>query len=448
MPGNFCRNCGAALAAPSVAPVPATPAPAAPMVNPFAGLALTDVARDLGALVLLFGALALPWDVESQGLGDGSDRWWVVVATIVSALSVGVPYLVRLELVPGWGAPQSRLVKWVAAVPYLVGVLAVLVNHLIHVNDNFEGILGPGVGVGLAGALLAAQVRGFDEEPTGVADGAWRTALFAVLGGGTVLVALTALVSMALDFGDVVSVPFLLGYTVLLLGSYVVVVVLPFVGFLSGGREWGRVLAVVGFSIVTTQFLGGASDSEPLFAATGEGLKDVFGVFLVAAGTALLVSRPIQRRLLVQPPIESWVSTARRASTVLAVALGVSAAGRLLVLVAGDTTTGTEVVALVLLVLGAAVGVVVGALLGGDPDRARPVVVGLAGGVLLLAVVEIAVARSGEWGYLVTPAEAVGWFAMPGLVLFSLLYPQEIRATFRPIAGTPHHQPPQPPVTP
>ena len=490
--GNFCRNCGSPLQPPAdteptqplpLPPVPSEPvppspyyqppapaptyqqptyqqptyqqptyqqptypqppapqypsAPAVPLVNPFAGVTLTDLARDLGALVLLFGALALPWDLAADGPHDGSGRWWVVIATLVSALSVAVPYLVRSNAIPGWGAPQSRLVKYVAAVPYLASVLAVLVNHLIHVNDDYEGIFGPAVGVGLAGALLAAQARASDQEPTGAADRAWRSTVFTLIGAGAAVVAASVLIDLATDLGDAFSTTSLIGVAVVVLTSYVVVVAIPFVGFLNGGREWGRVLAGAGFGIVATQFLGGASDEDPLFLPALEGVKDIFGIFLIAAGTALLVSRPVQRRLVTQPPIESWVRTARYASTVAAAALALSAAGRLLVLIAADRTAGSEIVTLVLLVLGAGSALLIGVLLGGNPDQARRAVLALVGGILLLAVVEIAVGRSGEWGYAISAAETVGWFVLPGLIAFSLLYPAEIRATFQPIAASP-----------
>lgn len=456
--GRFCRSCGAPLpSAPEVPgpPVPPAqppaaqwgvpqsqypPAPAVPMVNPFAGVPLTDFIRDLGALFLLFGALALRWDLTE----DASGRWWVVIATIISAVSVGVPYLVKLNLIAGWGAPQSRLVKHAAAAPYLVSVLAVLINELIHLNDDFEGGIGPAVGVGVAGALLAMQARASDEEPTGAADASWRTGLFAILGGGIAIVTVTLLIEFAMDVSDADPVSGLIGYTLLALTSYAIVFAIPFVSFLNGGREWGRVLATVGFAVIATQFFGGASDEDPLFLAVGERAKSLIGVFLVAAGIALLVSRPIQRRLIAQPPITSWVQTARNASTVLGAALALTAVGRLLVLIGGVETEGTEIVALALLVVAAGAAFLIGALLGGNPDQARKLVVALTGGILLLAIVEIAVARSGEWYYAVFASETVGWFAMPGLILFSLLYPEEIRKTFQPIAGTPqgYQQPP------
>lgn len=439
--GNFCRNCGAPLAtSPAQPQYPSTPV--APMVNPFAGIPLTDFARDIAALVLLFGALSLPWD----SLEDGSGRWWVVISTIISALSIGIPYLVKLNVIAGWGAAQSRLVKFACSTPYLVSVLAVVINELIHLNDLGEGAIGAGVGVGLAGALIAAQARACDEEPTGAADAAWRTTLFVVLGGGIAIVALTTLIELATTLSETDEVTALLGVMLLLLTSFAIVVALPFIGFLNGGREWGRVLAVAGFALIATQFFGSSGEDDPLFQALLlERVKDVIGVFLVAAGIALLVSRPIQRRLNAMPAIPSWVQTARNACTVLAVALTLSAVGRLLILVGIEEIDGTGIVTLVLLVVAAAAAVLASALLAGDPDQARKVVVALLGGIVLLAIVEIAVGRSGLYYGAVTPAEVVGWFAMPGLVLFSLLVPAEIRSTFQPIAAAPPGNQPPPP---
>lgn len=517
--GNFCRNCGAPLvaaappappappapaAAPVPPPAPAAPpapqpyqpqpyqqpaaayppvqpyppapenpwaaqqpqqppyakAPSAPVPNPFAGMPVSDMVRDVAALVLLFSALAMPWDATE----DGSGRWWVILATIISALSVAVPYLVTMRLVPGWTGAQSRLVKLVCFVPYAGAVVAALVHELMNVGEEqtlayyqgytgfvsaVEGGFGPAIVVGLVGALLALQARSSDLEPTGAADGAWRTAVFVLIGGGIAVVTLTALIAMATSFGDVLlysdSAGVEDGPVVLVLGiflgaivSFALVLVLPFVGFLNGGREWARVLAVTGFAIVASAYLGGLGDeSEPLFSATLERIRGLFGVFLVAAGIALLVSRPVQRRLASLPPIQSWVQTARHACTVLAVGLGLSAVARLLTTIGADEVGGTTIVSIVLSFVAAGAAFVVSAQLAGNPDQARKVVVAIVGGILVLAVVAIAVGRGGDGYGSIEPAEVVGWFAMPGLILWALLVPKEIRETFQPLATPP-----------
>lgn len=412
-------------------------APPTPAINPFTGVPLTDFARDLGALVLLFGALALPWDIAE----DASGRWWVVVATILSALSIGVPYLVKMNLVAGWGPAQSRVVKYALAAPYLISALAVIINELIHLNDLAEGGVGPAVGVGLAGALLAMQARTHDVEPTGQGDATWRTIVFALIGGGIAIYTVTTLIDMVDSFSDVDEVAAFLGFNLISLTCYAIVPGLAFVAFLKGGREWGRVLAAVGFGIVVTQFFGSADETDPLFAATTEKFTSGFGVVLVAAGTALLVSHPVQRRLMSAPTIPSWVQTARNACVTLAAALVLPAVGGLMILIGLDAVEGKQIVLLVMPVVAAGIGFLANVQLSGNPDHARKIVVALAGGIILLAFVEAIVGRSGEDLFTYSAAETVGWFVMPGLILFALLYPEEIRKSFRPLIASPPQQP-------
>ncbi|MFL6059858.1 MAG: hypothetical protein ACJ72E_01410 [Marmoricola sp.] len=417
---------------------------------------MTDLVRDVVALFLLFGALALPWDVGH----DASDRWWVVIATVISALSLIAPYLVSMEVVPGFAAPQSRLVKYACAVPYLISVFAALVNELAHLTSE-EGGVGVAVAVGLVGALLAMQARVVDEEPSGVGDGYWRTATLVLIGVGLVAVTITLFIFTVTNLDDVGSSfagynpkVLLIGYSLGLLAAVVVTIGVPFVGFLSGTREWARVLAVVGFVMIGSDFLGGASDSaDSLFASvTLEFFKVVIGLFLVAAGIALLVSRPVQRRLASLDAIGTWVATARHACVAGAAALLAIAVARLLLLIGESGVHASSVIQLVLTVLAAGALLLVQVLLGGNPDHARRIVVAVAGGVILVGIVAIAVGRgddAAQTSRSITFADSAGFFGLPALVLWAMLVPEAIRTSFQPIAPHPAQQggqvPPPPP---
>jgi hypothetical protein len=464
--GAFCQSCGAptapaaapdAAAQPDPRPIPQPahdpapeptrvdpvaqqPAPGA-TANPFAGLAAADLVRDVAALFLLFGALSLPWDATHQASG----RWFVVIATVISALSLAVPYVVAMDVVPGWGRPQVRLVKLAAAVPYLLCVFVVLINELIHLSDDFEGGIGGGLTVGLAGVLLAAQSRAIDDDPTGASDALWRTVSVGLIGVGVVATTVSSLIYFVTNVGDTSSFGdqngtlLLVGVLVLVIASYVVVVGLPLFGLLSGARESARVLTTVGFVIAAVLFLDGADDSPDAVFSTGlffvEKLKDVIGPFLVVAGTSLLVSRPAQRAMSALGPVTSWVKTAQNACVVLGAGLGAAALGRLVLLLgAGDVESGA-VVQLILTVLAAAAGLVAAQLLGGDARQARPVVVAIMGATILVGIVSITVARSGDASGVLVPAEVVGWFAMPGVALYALLIPEPVRNAFPPLAG-------------
>ena len=76
--------------------------PAQPKVNPFLGVPVGDFIRDGVALVALFSTLAMPWDLGN----DANDRWWVIIAVLISVVSLSVPYVVKSGAIPGWGPAQ------------------------------------------------------------------------------------------------------------------------------------------------------------------------------------------------------------------------------------------------------------------------------------------------------------------------------------------------------
>lgn len=128
--------------------------------------ARTNRVRDGVAVALLVAALLLPWSIEF-GLGvPGSNVLLslLVGAVTVLALAAAVaPHVGPLSLT----APKPDLAKVVRirfwlAVPYVLCVLGFVAYHLVWtVRDGGTGAVppgaGPGIWLGIAGALLAAQ---------------------------------------------------------------------------------------------------------------------------------------------------------------------------------------------------------------------------------------------------------------------------------------------------
>jgi hypothetical protein len=125
----------------------------------------TNVVRDGVAIALLLVALLLPWNLEF-GLGvPGSHGLFFVVlfVTLLAGAAALAPHLGPFRL----AAPQSdvrrtSLIRLIITVPYLVLALGFVGYHLVQtVGNGGTGLTPPGVGPGLlmgaAGALLAAQ---------------------------------------------------------------------------------------------------------------------------------------------------------------------------------------------------------------------------------------------------------------------------------------------------
>jgi hypothetical protein len=122
--------------------------------------------RDGLAVALLVIATLLPWSIEF-GVGvPGSSALVFVVLVVVTLLSIGAalaPHVGPWRLdVPKADARRTATVRYWFNAPYFFCVLGFIVFHLVQtVRDGGTGVVppgaGPGMWLGIAGALLAAQ---------------------------------------------------------------------------------------------------------------------------------------------------------------------------------------------------------------------------------------------------------------------------------------------------
>jgi hypothetical protein len=128
--------------------------------------ARTNRVRDGVAVCLLILALLLPWNIHF-GVGiPGSDGRLFVLVAVVTVLAVAAalaPHLGPVRLSgPHADVRRTGWIRLLACLAYLVVAIGFVVYHLVQtVHDGGTGIAPPGVGPGLvlgvAGALLAAQ---------------------------------------------------------------------------------------------------------------------------------------------------------------------------------------------------------------------------------------------------------------------------------------------------
>jgi len=126
----------------------------------------TNRVRDGVAVVLLVLALLLPWNLQF-GVGvPGSDGSTFVVLAVVTVLALAAalaPHVGPLRLsAPKADVRRTGVVRLLLTVAYLVVVIGFVAFHLVQtVRNGGTGAVPPGVGPGLllgaAGALLAAQ---------------------------------------------------------------------------------------------------------------------------------------------------------------------------------------------------------------------------------------------------------------------------------------------------
>lgn len=393
-------------------------------LSPFSGIPVSDFVRDGVAAFLLLVSLALPWDVAHRA----SDKVEVVLLTILSLLSLALPYLARTGVLPAtWTVHTTRQVRLLANAPYALLVLVYLVVDLVGGGDLSDGWGGVGsaVALGLAGALLAAQPRQSELGPEDLdraVTGQWlrvHLVLSAVLVVGALLaVVLTVVSASEIEAVDVIDLLAIAAFVVALAG-------LPALG--TWRRSEAARLTLVGLGIiVAAAFLLGSGDNGIL---TTEGMHiGRFGLVLVPALAAVASSPAVRRAMTPVPPVEAWLGVAGRGLDLVVVVGAFLALHGVLEL--ADGMRGVPVVlAVVIGLLVAGVALVARRSLARDAATGRPLALGATGVVALLGIVLLVVTAS-RVAYGGSVEHLLLAFGLPLLVVYALTVPQEVRTYF------------------
>lgn len=454
--------------------------PRQPKVNPFPGWPVSDYVRDAVAAFALFATLGMPWDLNDEPefsyldvFNHAGERWWVVIAVILSVLSLAVPYLAKAGAVPGWSAQHYRLTKLALNAPLLLSVVVGLVLELVHIGDDASGGIGSGVAVALGGVVLALQPRAAEEAPGHSDDRLWnKIARVLYVAAPVVTVVLFLLwllhgvvgdgeseLAGTLDIFDPVT--FFLALLVAFLLLPLALVGYPAYQLTFGARSeaWRRVLATVGATVALCSLFALASDHDGLLYWTevekwNGYLGGVFpgpGALLLGAAAAASVSRAQQRATAGPDPVSSWQATIAAALQLSAAGSALLAVATLLLMVDDNVGGGPITVIVLLLVATGAAGF--GLTLVGDLRKNRLVLLGLLAGIAVVGFVVLGVNNADDTGpftALNTGYAVAAWLALPGLAAYALTVPAAVRSALGPlVSGGPsgpggHPQPPYP----
>jgi hypothetical protein len=396
----------------------------APLANPFADVVVDDYLRDAVALVLLLVSFGMPWTHTDSATG----KVYVILATLVSVVSLALPYLLRGGVLPSsWGNAEVRVVRLLASLPYLAVVLVTLV--IDYVGGGLSGTDGVGVGVaiGLAGALLAAQPR--HAESAGPADAVlWRAV---AVGLGVVILALSVL-SLTLALVDVGSRLEWSGVTLLVLhmAFFVLVPGMAILGLARGDGGWRDALVVLGVvGLLASLWLSGAEGVVGgSWSVRNLGPVVLFWPALGAAAAATSLAQTTR----MQPGALRWVTLATRLFlvTVVIAVLGVAQSG--VALAGSEIGRGIEITVLVLSLIVLAAALVGRNALRRDPRQGRTVALAAAGLIAVVGLVQAAVMGESEPSLLdqVDVVTISAWLVFAATVIAVLTAPTAIRREF------------------
>ena len=400
---------------------PAAASPAAP-ANPFAGIPVSDYVRDGVAALLLFVSLTMPWDLGHPA----SDKVEVILVSVLSLLSLALPYLARTGVLPTtWTVHTTRRARLLANAPYglLVGVYVVL-DLVNGTAGNGWGGLGTGLALGLAGAVLAAQPRQAELGPVDQDRAVTQTWVKVLIGLGALAVvgAVVAFVfSLTLGLG-VVGIFARLVVAVLAIG----LVGLPVWGVLRKQESWRLVLVGLGIALAVLFVLNTGS-----LLVSYESLRGgQFGLLLVPAVAAVAASPAVARSTTSESPVRTWVAVAVNTLDLVLLVAAVLVVRAILWLAAG--LSGVVVIlALVLGLLMVGVTLVARRALARDAVSGRTLALGGAGVVAVLAIVLlIVVANQAGLGIGVGIDLLLLAFGLPAITAFALMVPAEVRTHF------------------
>ncbi|ASR54111.1 hypothetical protein [Cellulomonas sp. PSBB021] len=423
------------------------PPPPAKRPSAFAGVPVRDYVTDAVALLLLLVSLGLGWDYRYTA----GERLEVVLATVVSVLSLTLFYLARFGALPrGWTNRTVLAARALANVPYVLLVVVYLVLDVgvaftdEVVGEVVPGGIGPAVAVGLAGVAVAAgpRVAELGSARTVELVTAWtRRALVALLGVALAL-QLVSLVDLATNLADLLRLDGGWGLVLVSLGGTLLVALVaavPVLGVVRGSAAWRWVLlAAATTATFWFVFYGPFHGEQP-----GSGFHTALTVatwhagYVVLPAAGAVVLYPVWSRLVrpVAPPEREWFDVAHRSWLAVVVIVAGYALLHLVVVVASGTAGGGvrawEVALVVVLVLTALAAFVARTVHAGDPAGGRPaalvatfVVVAL--GIVALALLGDADALPRLLGQ-VDLSDLLVAFGLPTLATVALLGPASVR---------------------
>jgi len=389
--------------------------------NPFAGIPVSDYVRDGVAALLLFVSLTMPWDLGHKS----SDKVEVILVTVLSLLSLALPYLARTGVLPTtWTVHTTRLARLVANAPFVLVALVYIVLDLVNrAGDNDWGGIGTGLALGLAGALLAAQPRQAELGPVDQDQAVSRTwsLVLAVITGLALLGALVAFVlTFTLDLTALAVLGLLVGtaMTVALVGW-------PVWGVLLRHDEsWRLVLVGLGIALVVLFVL---NTSNPLVSLDTFSFGR-FGLLLVPAAAVVASSPALARTTRSSSRVGTWVAVAVHAFDLVVVLAAGTALTGVLALAAGGRGA-VLILSIVFGLLSVAVALVARRSLARDAVAGRSLALGAAGVVAILGIVLLIVATNQSGASFGTTMLLLA-YGLPLVVVFALTVPAEVRTHF------------------
>ena len=437
--------------------VPVAQVPRRPAVNPFKGIATGDFVRDGVAVLVLLLSLSLPWDWQGSWADDGRSRSLVEVLliTLLSVISVAVPYVARAGVFPAtWTVAHTRWLRIGLNAPYVVLVVIYLILGLVSTDDQPFGAnitIGTGMALGLAGALLAAQPRDheLDAQTGGAVASLWRLVL-TVIGGAIALGYLASLVWLLVDLTkntDSLPVVDTIGMVIQLLGAAALALTPVVMVVLKGSRPWRRALLTVATSLTVVFFFGSGDGStlpsfESLRAMAHSFAGGVspwstwvgLGTLLVPAAAAVASSSAVTRTLTPLDDARSWIGSAA-AELWLVAGIAVLAVVSSVTLLAGELSdyVGSTAGDVTTIILGLAVaGAAVWAALQLQQETVQARFAGtLAVGIaFVLGIVILAVAPGADSSRMVSAGHLLLAFGLPAGALIALYGPRPVREAF------------------
>lgn len=418
----------------------------------FRGMGFGDIARDVIAAALLLLSIPMVWKSAGEGVVAAGDRPEVLIITLLSLVSLTLPYLARIGAMgPKWTVHSTRKARWLLNTPYILLVVTYIVLDVINYGD------GNGLGIaamfGLAGALLAAQPRECELGPVNE-DKAGSTWLNVTSGVGGLIAAsyIAALVVFILQINKGAA-PTIMSKVAPIVGLLLVAIfsIWPvFAASFGKTPGWRRALIGVGISIAVIAFLAEPNGllvqvqasgnlpfaNDPVHGVLPLTMVNGIGSIFLPAAAAAISAPAVSRAVAQQPPVQTWVEGVRSVNLVVAFVGFASLVGAILGfwLFANLKPNVTFLVISIILSLGViGVGAFTANALAKDPVTGRPkaiataVVTSILGIVLLMSVPT----GGGAVSDFVTTGHLLIAVALPVFTLISLLVPKPVREFFK-----------------